>query len=81
MSGIFTAAPNPVLEPLRRGEQKIDQINGQITDFMQAQAGGEKPDPGAFAQLLEKRMTVQQALQAQLKLHEKPLKSVMSESR
>jgi hypothetical protein len=81
MSGIITATPNPALEPLRRGSQKIDQVNGQISDFMQAQASGEKPDSGAFTALLEQRMTVQQAMQAQLKLHEKPLKSVLSESR
>jgi hypothetical protein len=81
MSGIITATTSPSLEPLRRGHQKIDEVNGQISDFMQAQAGGEKPDPAAFTALLEKRMTVQQAMQAQLKLHEKPLKSVLAEGR
>ena len=81
MSGVLTAASSPALEPLRRGHQKIDEVNGQINDFMHAQAGGEQPDPGAFMAMLEKRMTVQQAMQAQLKLHEKPLKSVLTESR
>jgi len=81
MSGIITALPSPALEPLHRGHQKIDQVNGQISDFMQAQASGEQPDPGAFTALLEKRTVVQQAMQGQLKLHEKPLKSVLSESR
>lgn len=81
MSGIITATSSPALEPLRRGQQKIDQVNGQIENFMHAQASGEKPDPGAFMAMLEKRMTVQQSMQAQLKLHEKPLKSVLTESR
>lgn len=69
------------LDPLQRMDRQLDAANGRLDDFMQAQAAGEAPDPAAFTALLEQRMTVQQAMQAQLKLHEKPLKTALTESR
>ncbi|AWL03544.1 hypothetical protein ACFOHT_05750 [Massilia oculi] len=69
------------IDPLRRLDRRMDAANGQIEDFMQAQAAGEEPDPAAFTAMLEQRMTVEQAMQAQLKLHEKPLKTVLTETR
>lgn len=69
------------IDPMRRLDRKLDATNHQIDDFMQAQAAGEQPDPAAFTALLEKRMTVQQAMEAQLKLHEKPLKTALTETR
>lgn len=69
------------IAPLRHMDRKLDATNDRLDDFMQAQAAGEKPDPAAFTAMLEQRMTVQQAMQAQLKLHEKPLKTVLTESR
>lgn len=69
------------MEPLRRMDRKLDTANDRLDGFMQAQAAGEKPDPAAFTAMLEQRMTVQQAMQAQLKLNEKPLKTVLTESR
>lgn len=66
---------------LRRLDGKLDGANARINDFMQAQAAGEEPDPAAFTAVLAQRMTVQQAMQAQFKLHDKPLKTVLTESR
>ena len=66
---------------LRRLDGKLDSANARIDDFMQAQAAGEQPDPAAFTAMLEQRMTVQQAMQAQFKLHDKPLKTVLTEAR
>lgn len=66
---------------LRRLDGKLDSANARINDFMQAQAAGEEPDPAAFTAVLAQRMTVQQAMQAQFKLHDKPLKTVLTESR
>lgn len=69
------------LNQLRRLDGKLDGANAQINDFLRAQAVGEEPDPAAFTALLEQRMTVQQSMQAQFKLHDKPLKTVLTESR
>ena len=69
------------IDPLQRLDRRLDAANGRLDDFMQAQAAGEEPDPAAFTALLEQRMTVQQAMQAQLKLLEKPLKTALTESR
>lgn len=77
----MSSLTSPALAPMRRMNDKLDSANGQIEDFMQAQAGGERPDPAAFMGMLEKKAAAQQALQAQLKLHEKPLKTVLSEVR
>lgn len=66
---------------LRRFDGKLDSINHEINDFMRAQAAGEAPDPEQFSQLIERRMTTQQAMQAQFKLNEKPLKTVLNETR
>ena len=69
------------IDPIRRLDRKMDAANGRIEDFMGAQAAGEEPDPAAFTAMLEQRMMVEQAMQAQLKLHEKPLKTVLTETR
>lgn len=66
---------------LRHLDGKVDAINNDINDFMLAQANGEAPDPAQFTELLEKRVTAQQAMQAQFKLNEKPLKTVLNETR
>lgn len=77
----MSANSSPSTAPLRRLDRELDTTNGRIEDFMQAQAAGEQPDPAAFTAMLEKRMTVQQAMQAQVKLNEKPIKTVLTETR
>ncbi|MES2743000.1 MAG: hypothetical protein V4754_18915 [Pseudomonadota bacterium] len=72
---------NNTIASVRRMDDKLDKTNGEIEDFMRAQAGGEEPDPSAFMAMMEKRMTVQQAMQAQAKLNEKPFKTVLGDVR
>ncbi|MFC7516074.1 hypothetical protein ACFQUU_13750 [Herbaspirillum sp. GCM10030257] len=66
---------------LRRTNDKLDGANDQIDHFMERQMNGEKPDPAEFMKLLEKQATAQQALQAQFKLLEKPMKTVLNETK
>lgn len=75
-------AGNQVTIPaLRRLDGKVDSINDELNDLTRAQAAGENPDPAEFMQLMEKRLNTQQAMQAQYKLNDKPLKTVLNESR
>lgn len=66
---------------LRRLNTKFDAQGDQMNDFMNRQAHGENPDPDLFSKLLEQRSVTHQAMQAQFKLHEKPLKTVMNETK
>lgn len=72
---------NPAMSALRRLNDKFDAQGDQMNDFMARQAQGENPDPAAFMKLLEQRSTTSEALQAQFKLHEKPLKTVLNETK
>ncbi|RJF96874.1 hypothetical protein D3870_21075 [Noviherbaspirillum cavernae] len=69
------------MHALRRANDKLDGTIGQIDHFMERQMNGERPDPAEFMQLLEKQATAQQALQAQFKLFEKPMKTVLNETK
>lgn len=71
---------NSSIPALRRLNEKVDAANEQLDDFFHRQARGEAPDGAEFMKLVERRMTAQQAMQAQLKLHEKPLKTVLNET-
>ncbi len=66
---------------LRRLTQRFDGTGEQINDFLRRQAHGEPVDPQQFMKLMELRSHAQQAMQAQFKLHEKPLKTVLNETR
>lgn len=72
---------NPAMSALRRLNTRYDEQGAQLTDFNQRQADGENPDPDAFMKLLDQRSVTQQAMQAQFKLYEKPLKTVLSETK
>jgi hypothetical protein len=72
---------NEMLHSLRRLSNRFDAAGDGIQDFMQREMHGEKPDPEAFLHLLEQRATTKDALQAQSKLHEKPLKTVLNEAK
>lgn len=61
-------------------DRKMDSVNDEINDFMHDQASGEATDPAAFMELMEKRSNMQRAMDAQFKLNEKPLKTVLNES-
>ncbi|WP_211474773.1 hypothetical protein [Collimonas humicola] len=72
---------SPALSALNRLNSKFDEQESQINDFMGRQAQGENPDPAMFSKLLEQRSVTRQAMQAQFKLYEKPLKTVMTETK
>lgn len=72
---------NPGMLALRRLNTRYDEQAAQITDFNQRQADGENPDQNEFMRLLDQRSVTQQAMEAQFKLYEKPLKTVMNETK
>jgi hypothetical protein len=52
-----------------------------MNDFMRRQANGEQPDPAEFMSILTKRSVVHDAMQAQSKLYEKPMQTVLNETK
>ncbi len=70
---------NQTMLALRRLNGKFDEQGTQMNDFMQRQAHGENPDPALFSKLLDQHSVTSAAMQAQFKLYEKPLKTVMNE--
>ncbi|HEY4542817.1 MAG TPA: hypothetical protein VIG66_10650 [Noviherbaspirillum sp.] len=72
---------NPVLKSLRRLEDKYTSIADQQHDFIARQAKGENPDPDEFMKLLEQQSVTHTAMTAQFNLIQKPLKTVITDSR
>ena len=72
---------NPVLDNLRHLNQKYQTINEQQYDFMRRQSAGENPDPNEFVKLLEQKSVTGTAMTAQFSLIQKPLKTVVTDSR
>lgn len=72
---------NPVLRNLRHMEKKFDGIGQEINDFNRRQAAGEMPDPKAFMDLLQKQSVTKSAMTAQFNLLQKPLKTVLNETK
>ncbi|EJL88967.1 hypothetical protein PMI16_02115 [Herbaspirillum sp. CF444] len=72
---------NPVLQNLRHLNQKFDDIGNQLNDFNRRQADGEMPDPAQFVDLLQKQSVTRTAMTAQFNLLQKPLKTVLNESK
>jgi hypothetical protein len=72
---------HPVLRSLKHLESRFDEAGEKMTAFMASDAAGEQPDPNDFTKLLEMRSVTRRAMEAQFKLHEKPLKTVLSETK
>ncbi|RSZ61097.1 hypothetical protein HF313_16465 [Massilia atriviolacea] len=72
---------NPITRALRRLETHFDDADQRMRDFMAAEAAGDKPDPDSFLHMLEQRSVTRRAMEAQHKLHEKPLKTVLTEAK
>ncbi|CAN7526958.1 MULTISPECIES: hypothetical protein [Duganella] len=72
---------SPVLQNLRHLNQKFEGIGQQINDFSRQQADGETPDPARFMDLLQKQSVTHTAMMAQFNLLQKPLKTVLNESK
>ncbi|MFC5474029.1 hypothetical protein [Paraherbaspirillum soli] len=72
---------NQTMPVIRRLSNKLDDANQQMDVYLQGQAKGEAGDGAEFLKMLEQRTVTQKVMEAQLKLNEKPLKTVMTESR
>jgi len=72
---------NQTMPVIRRFSQKMDDADQRMDVYLQGQANGEASDGGEFLKMLEQRTVTQRAMEAQLKLNEKPVKTVMTESR
>lgn len=72
---------HPITHSLRRLEKHFDESDTRMREFMAADAAGEQPDPNDFMKLLEQHSVSRRAMEAQLKLHEKPLKTVLTEAK
>jgi hypothetical protein len=72
---------DPTINGLRRMNNKLDESMSGIRDFMDRQMNGEEPDSEEFAHLVEKQGVAKDALQAQFKLYEKPMKTVLNETK
>jgi hypothetical protein len=66
---------------LRRLGQRYDGANEQLDNYIEGSMRGEEPDPAQFFALMQKRQVSQQAMEAQLKLHEKGKKAAMNEAK
>jgi len=72
---------NLVLQNLRHMDKKFDEISQKINAFNRQQADGEMPDPAAFMDLLQKQSVTKSAMSAQFNLLQKPLKTVLNETK
>jgi hypothetical protein len=72
---------NPVLQSLHALTKKFDNNTSSIADFQRRQTNGEQPNPEEFTRLLEKQSVTHSAMNAQFSLLQKPLKTVLNESR
>lgn len=72
---------NPVLGSLRHLNKKFETNAEQINDFSRRQTNGENPDPEEFTKLMQTQATTKTALTAQFNLLQKPLKTVLNETK
>lgn len=72
---------NPVQQGVRHLSQRYDDLSDQMAKFNRRQADGEHPDPSEFVDLLKKQSVVHSALNAQFSLLQKPLKTVLNETK
>lgn len=72
---------NPVAQSLRAMSRRFDDTCANINDFQRRQTNGETPDPQQFTQLLQQQSVTHSAMTAQFNLLQKPLKTVLTETR
>ena len=77
----MSANANHVIHSLRRLSNRSDAVGDEMADFARRQANGEQPNPDEFMKLLQLRSTTHDAMTAQFKLIEKPMKTVLQETR
>ena len=72
---------NVVLNNIRHLDEKYKKLDERQGEFLRRQTAGEKPDPNEFTELLVKQSVTDSAMTAQFNLYQKPLKTVLSDSR
>lgn len=72
---------NPTIEALRHLDSRHTETLDKIDDFMRRQTNGENPDPAEFVRLLKINATTSVAMEEQFQLNDKPLKTVLAETR
>lgn len=72
---------NPAFDSMRRLNTRLEGYTNDMIDFTNRQMAGEEPDPNEFARILEHRSVTKSAMQMQVKLHEKPLKTILQDVR
>jgi hypothetical protein len=72
---------NPVVKNLRHFDQKMDDLNDQMNNFLDQEAHGEEPDPTEFQRMLEEKSVTKTAMTAQFNLNQKPLKTVLNDAK
>lgn len=72
---------NPAFDGIRRLNSRLEDYTSDMLDFVKCEMAGEEPDPNEFARILEHRSVTKSAMQAQVKLHEKPLKTILQDVR
>jgi len=72
---------NPVAQSLRAMSRRFDDTCTNINDFQRRQTNGETPDPAQFTRLLQQQSVTHSAMTAQFNLLQKPLKTVLTETR
>lgn len=72
---------NNVIYSLQRLTQRHDDAGHAVTDLLQQQSDGENPDPDEFVSILKQQSTTHSAMAAQFKLYEKPMKTVLNETK
>ncbi|MFJ3044660.1 hypothetical protein ACIPEN_02410 [Herbaspirillum chlorophenolicum] len=77
----MSANSHPYLQTLGKLNNRFESTADQLSDFNRRQADGEHPDPAEFMDLLNKQSVTRTAMTAQFGLLQKPLKTVLSETR
>lgn len=72
---------NPVVKNLRHMGQQLEGIDAQMHKLMAQQAHGGEADPDEFKRLLEAKSITKTAMTAQFNLNQKPLKTVLNETK
>jgi len=67
------------IDALHRMNKRWDNVENGVKDFMQKQVSGQNPDPQEFMDLMAKQSTTQLGMQAQMNLHEKPMKNILGD--
>jgi len=72
---------NPVMKSMRHLHQRYEEAGKDLNNFMRDQTRGEQPDPSQFLDALKRQSLTHTAMTAQFGLLQKPLKTVLNETK